>query len=174
MKRAQKKVVAEEFQAGVQSSQAVFLTDYRGLTAKQMTELRMALSRAGSRLKVVKNRLALRAFEGEMANHLAPIFDEMTAVALTQEDVAGAAKALTEFAKANEALKIKGGVLEGKLISIAEIKALSSLPSRDELLAQLLAVWAAVPTGFVRVLNALPSGWVNVLDAMRRKKEGGE
>lgn len=171
MNRAEKQQAIEDFQKNLNDSDVVFISDYKGLTALQMTELRMAVNKAGGRMKVLKNRLATRAFEGETQTKVTPLFDEMTAVTLVKGDIAASAKALTEFSKTYEAFKIKGGVLEGKVISLADVKALAELPSKEQLLAQLLAVWQAVPGGFVRLLNAIPSGWVNVLDATKRKKE---
>jgi len=174
MNRAEKKERVEEFKKDLGDSDAIFISDYRGLTAKQMTELRLSMAKANTRMKVVKNRLAMRVFDGDNKNEILPHFDEMTAVAFAKGDVAASAKALTQFAKDNEALKVRAGLLEGKVISLADVKALSDLPSRDQLLAQLLAVWAAVPTGFVRVLNAMPNGVVNILDALKKKKESSE
>jgi large subunit ribosomal protein L10 len=171
MNRSEKQKAVEDFQKSVEDSDVVFISDYKGLTALQMTELRMAVSKTGGRMKILKNRLATRAFDGNVQKEVTPLFDEMTAVTLVKGDIAASAKALTEFSKTYQAFKVKGGVLEGKVISLADVKALSDLPSREQLLAQLLAVWQAVPGGFVRVLNALPSGWVNVMDALKRKKE---
>jgi large subunit ribosomal protein L10 len=95
----------------------------------------------------------------------------MTAVAITYGDAAQAAKSLTAFAKDNDTLKLKAGYLDGKVISLNDIKALSKLPSKQELLGKLLGTLVAVPTGFVRVLNGVPSKWVYLLEAIRRQKE---
>jgi len=173
MNRAEKTQAIEGLQKEFTEAGAVFLTDYRGLKVNKLTELRFELNKAGASFRVIKNRLALRALEPETAKSMETHFDDMTAVTIARGDVASSAKVLTKFAKNNENLKIKVGLLDGKIISVEEITALSKLPSRQELLAQLLGVWTAVPAGFVRVLNAVPAGWVNVLDSLRRKRDSG-
>lgn len=172
MNRAEKIQKADELREVFQKARGIFIADYRGLKVDQLTELRFALKKSGADFKVVKNRIALRAFEPEIAQALEKNFDEMTGVAISYDDVAAGAKALTGFAKSNDKLKLRAGYVEGRVVSISEIKALSELPSREELLAKLLGTLQAVPAGLVRVLNAVPSGWVNVLDSIRRKKEG--
>lgn len=172
MNRAEKVQVSDELREVFKKAQGIFITDYRGLKVGQLTELRFALKKSGAEFKIVKNRLALRALEPEVAKALEKDFDEMTGVAVSYGDVAAGAKALTGFAKTNDKLKLRAGLVEGRIISSTEIKALSELPSREELLAKLLGTLQAVPAGFVRVLNAVPSGWVNVLESLRKKKEG--
>jgi len=171
MNRAEKIQITEELKDKFGGADAIFISDFRGLKVNELTSLRFELRKVGSEFKVVKNRMAVRALKPELMDQLSPHFDDMTAVTVTRGDVASSAKILTKFAKINENLKLRAGLVEGKVVSLAEIRALSLLPSRQELLAQLLRAWAAVPTGFVRVLNAVPSGWVSVLDALRREKE---
>lgn len=174
MNRAEKVKVADELRECFQKAQGVFIADYRGLKVSQLTELRFALKKSGAEFKIVKNRLALRALEPEVAKQLEKSFDDMTGVALSYGDVAAGAKTLTGFAKTNDKLKLRAGFVEGRVISTADIKALSELPSREDLLAMLLGALQGVPAGFVRVLNAVPGGFVNVLDALKRKKESGQ
>lgn len=171
MNKTQKVEAVAALRKDFEESHAVYLSDYRSLKVNDLTELRKELRKNDSNFQVVKNRLALRAVDEGLAKELEPHFDNMTAVTFAKGDIAGSAKALTQFAKTNENLKIKAGILDGKVISMQEIKALSDLPSREQLLGQLAAVWNAVPTGFVRVLNAVPNGFVNVLDALKRQKE---
>jgi large subunit ribosomal protein L10 len=174
MKNKAKKVeygneLREEFGA----ADALYIADFRGITVIDLTKLRFELKKVGASFKVVKNRIALRALDAALADQLQKTFDEMTAVAIVQGDIAAAAKTLLNFAKTNTKLKVRGGILEGRILSSNDVKALSNLPSRQQLLGQLVGLWASVPTGFVRVLNGVPSGWVNVLDSLRRKKEAG-
>lgn len=173
MNRTEKAQQVDTLKDEFGSATAVFISDYRGLTATELTELRMELRKSKTNFKVIKNRLALRALEGGLSKDLETTFDDTTAVSVSTGDIAAGAKTLTSFAKTHEKLVLKAGILDGKVISIEEIRALSTLPSREELLAKLLSTWNAVPTGLVRVLNAMPSGWVNVLDALKRKKEEG-
>jgi len=171
--RARKVEYGSGLKAQFDAADAIYITDFRGITVMDLTKLRFELKKAGATYKVVKNRIALRAFDQQLSDQLTKDFDQMTAVAIVEGDISAAAKALTSFAKTNNKLKIRGGILEGRTISANEVKALASLPSRQQLLGQLVGVWNMVPTNFVRVLNAVPAGWVNVLDAVRRKKEGG-
>lgn len=169
--RAVKEQQIEGLKEGFNEAAAIFVTDYRGIEVNDLTALRFELHKHGAKMKVVKNRLALRVLETSLAEEAVKVFDEMSAVTFAGGDVAATAKALTEFAKKNDKLVIKGGIFEGKLVTSQEVDAISKLPSREQLLGQLVSTWNAVPTGFVRVLNAVPAGWVNVLDALRRKKE---
>lgn len=172
MNKAEKNQGIEELQASFGKAKGAFLADFRGLTVEQITALRFELKKSQTDLKVVKNRLALRALQsGPSTEGIRPFFDYMTAVAFTYGDVAQSAKSLTKFAADNEKLKLKAALVEGKVISLADIKALSKLPSRQELLGKLLGTLVAVPTNFVRVLNGVPTKWVYLLEAVRKQKE---
>ncbi len=173
MNRAEKQQATDELKENFEKAAALFTTDYRGLTVADITALRFELKKSKTDLKVVKNRLALKAMADAKYDGFKPQFDYMTAVAITYGDAAAAAKALTSFAKDKDALKLKGGYLEGKILSVNDIKALSKLPSKQELLAKLLGTLVAVPTGFVRVLNGVPQKWVFLLEAIRKQKEQG-
>lgn len=175
MNRAEKTEVTNELRESFSKANAVFATDYRGLTVADITRLRFELKKSSTDLKVVKNRIALRAMDQKDYGQFKTHFDQMTAIALTYGDAAATAKTLTKFADEHKELKIKGGYLDGKVISLAEVKALSKLPSRNELLAKLLGTLVAVPTGFVRVLNGVPSKFVYALEAIKKQKmEKGE
>jgi large subunit ribosomal protein L10 len=174
MKNKAKKIVyGNELREQFGAADALYITDFRGITVMDLTKLRFELKKAGASYKVVKNRIALRALDSALADQMQKTFDEMTAVAVVQGDIGAAAKALMGFAKTNDKLKVRGGILEGRVLSANDVKALASLPSKQQLLGQLVGLWAQVPTRFVRVLNAVPSGWVNVLDSLRRNKEAG-
>ncbi len=155
-------------------SSGVFVADYQGLTVAEVTALRFELKKVQTDLKVVKNRIALRALDSSgYTPTFKAHFDRMTAVVLTQGDVSSAAKAMTKFSKENNKFKIRGGWVEGKEVTPEGVKALSTLPSKPELLAKLLGTWLAVPQGFVRVLNGVPAKWVYVLEAIKQKKSQG-
>lgn len=172
MNRAEKIESANELGKCFDKAKAIYVSDFRGITVEQITKFRFELKKSNTDLKVVKNRIALRAMEGKnFDGAFKTQFDYMTAIALNYGDPSACAKALTKFAADCDKIKIKGGLVEGKVVSLAQIKALSNLPSRNELLAKLLGTINAVPTGLVRVLNGVPSKWVYLLDAVKRQKE---
>lgn len=170
MNRAEKQQNVEELKDIFGRAKGVFSADFRGLTVEEITKLRFELKKADMDFKVVKNRLALRALEGKDYPEFKKQFDYMTGIAVSYGDASAGAKALTKFAKDNERLKLKGGLVDGKVVTPNDIKALAQLPSKQELLAKLLGTLVAVPTGFVRVLNGVPSKWVYLLEAIRREK----
>jgi large subunit ribosomal protein L10 len=170
MKKAEKIQQTDELRENLSKAIGFFVTDYRGVEATDLTQLRFALNKHDARLKIVKNRLTLRAIaDPEVAKQLETHIDNMTAVTMVYGDLAGSAKALKDFAKQHESLKIRAGYVEGQVIDEAGVRALADLPPREVLLAQLLGALNAVPTGFVRVLNALPTKWVQLLEAVRQK-----
>lgn len=173
MNRAEKIKRTEVLKDEFDKASAIFIADYRGIEVNQLTELRKELNKCETKFAIVKNRLALRALS-EKHKGIEEHFDYTTAVALNFGDVASAAKALTNFAKDNEQLKFKGGWVEGKTVSLAELKALATLPSREELLASLMGTLLNVPGGFVRVLNGVPSKFVYLLAALKDKKQQEE
>lgn len=124
MNRAEKAEFVEELKKDFGGAGAVFVTDYRGIRVDDLTELRKELRKSKTKFKIIKNRLALRALDESLAKQMEPHFDNTTAVAVTHGDVAASAKTLTGFAKTHEQLKIKAGILEGKLINEGQIKAL--------------------------------------------------
>ncbi|WP_168123558.1 50S ribosomal protein L10 [Paenibacillus sp. HB172176] len=137
-----------------QSSSTV-VADYRGLNVAQVTELRKQLREAGVEFQVLKNSLVRRATEGTELSALNDILTGPTAVAFSGEDAVAPAKILNDFAKKNEALKLKGGVVEGKVIDAAQIKALAELPSREGLLSMLLSVLQAPVRNFALAVKAV-------------------
>jgi large subunit ribosomal protein L10 len=112
-----------------------------------------------------------RASEGTDAELIKEEFKGPSAIALSFDDPVAPAKILTEFAKTNPKLEIRVGVLEGKVLDLASIKALSDLPSREELLAKVLSAMIAVPTSLVTALSDVPRRMVNVLQAIKDQKE---
>lgn len=139
----------------------VIITDYQGLSAGQVNELRRKLEKAGATYKVIKNTLTKRVLDDmKIDGSLKPLFRGVTGLVFCTDYMA-AIKVLTAFQKANEKLKIKGGYIEAKAVSVAEITALSNVPSRQELLAKL-----------VYILNSPIQRFINVLDrASKQEKE---
>lgn len=171
MKIEDKQKVVEDLKEKFATTKVVIVTDYKGLDVSQMTDLRRKLSEANVEYQVVKNTLLTRASKDTDAELLADVFKGPSAIALSFDDPVAPAKVLTQFAKDNEKLEIKAGVMGGKLMDMDAITALSKLPSREELLAQVLSAMNAVPTGFVRALADVPRRMVNVLNAIKDQKE---
>lgn len=138
-----KKAVVTEIADKMKTASAVLVVDYRGLKVEQATELRKQLREAGVDFKVYKNTMARRAAEETGFEALVPHLKGPNAIAFSDEDVIAPAKVLHNFAKENEDLVIKAGVIEGEEVTVEEIQALAELPSRDGLLSMLLSVLEA-------------------------------
>ncbi|TDQ34698.1 50S ribosomal protein L10 [Aureibacillus halotolerans] len=139
----QKKQVVTDIADKLRDNKATVFVDYRGLNVSQVTELRKQLREAGVEFKVYKNTMTRRAVEQAEISGLDEELVGPTAVAFSAEDVVAPAKVLNNFAKTNEALKIKIGLIEGNVTSADDLKALAELPSRDGLLSMLLSVLQA-------------------------------
>jgi large subunit ribosomal protein L10 len=166
-----KKRIAEDLEARFKKSSIVILTDYKGLDVASMNALRRKLREADAEYQVVKNSLLVRASESNDVALIKDQFKGPSAVALSNGDPVAPAKVLTEFVKENDKFEIKVGVLNGKMIDVNGIKALSALPSREVLLAQVLSAMNAVPTALVTALSDVPRRMVNVIQAIKDKKE---
>jgi len=151
----EKQQIVEEITAKLRESATTVLADYRGLNVAQVTELRRKLREAGVEFKVLKNTLIRRATAKAELTELDSVLTGPTAVAFGKDDAVAPAKILSEFAKQNEALKIKGGVVEGRVVGVEEIKALADLPSREGLLSMLLSVLQAPIRNFALAVKAV-------------------
>jgi large subunit ribosomal protein L10 len=171
VKIEQKKAIAEELHEKFAKAKVVIVTDYKGMDVAATNQLRRKLREAGIEYRVAKNSLLARASKDTGVETIVDQFKGPNAIALSYDDPVAPAKVLTDFMKANAKLEIKVGVLDGKVLSFDDIKALSALPSREILLAKVLSVMNAVPTSFVRVLSGVPVQFLNVLQAIKEKKE---
>ena len=165
-----KKAVVSEVSAEVAKAQAIILAEYRGLGVGHLTDLRRQARGAGVYLRVLKNTLARRAVDGTpfagLSEHMVgPLMYGISA------DPVATAKLLNDFSKTNDKLVIKTGGLPNAVISAKDVKALASMPSREELLAKLLGTMQAPVAKFVRTLNEVPSRFVRTLAAVRDQKE---
>ena len=170
--RSEKVAVVDEVREKFSASDAAVLTEYRGLDVPAMAELRRALREAGGEYKVYKNTLVRFAVE-ELGLEIDDLLTGPTAIAFVGEqadgsagDPVGVAKALKEFAKANEALIIKGGLLDEKRLTAEEISALAEIAPREVLLAQLAGAMAAPMQQFAALLKALPQNMAYALQAL--------
>jgi large subunit ribosomal protein L10 len=174
LKKDEKRVVVEDLHAELGNSQAVFVTDYMGLTVERITKLRREITGAGGSYQVVKNTLLRRASVDTPAKVIEQLFVGPTAIAIAERDAVAVAKALVNFAKDNEKLEIQGAVLGERALSIADIQELAKMPPKEVLLARLLGTLNAPISNFVGVLGAIVSQLVYVLKAIENKKSQGE
>ncbi len=170
--RSEKIAVVDEVREKFSASDAAVLTEYRGLDVPAMAELRRALRESGGEYKVYKNTLVRFAVE-ELGLEIDDLLTGPTAISFVGEqadgsagDPVGVAKALKEFAKANEALIIKGGLLDEKRLTAEEISALAEIAPREVLLAQLAGAMAAPMQQFAALLKALPQNMAYALQAL--------
>lgn len=150
-----KKVRVEEITEKFKTAATVVVVDYRGLTVGQITELRKQLREAGVEFKVYKNTMTRRAVEVAGLEGLNESLTGPNAIAFSTEDVVAPAKIINDFAKKNDKLEIKAGVIEGAIASADDIKALAELPSREGLLSMLLSVLQAPMRNFALVTKAV-------------------
>jgi len=151
----EKKKVVAEISDKLRSSNAIILVDYRGLNVAEITELRKQLREAGIDFKVYKNTMTRRATAETGLTELDEHLVGPTAIAFSDEEVVSPAKILSTFAKDHEALEIKTGIIEGRVASIDEIKAIAELPSREGLLSMLLSVLQAPMRNFALAAKAV-------------------
>lgn len=158
MNRDEKAAVIDRIAGELESSQAVFAVDYRGITVSQVADLRAKLRGVNATFTVVKNSLTERAADKAGAEALKEILEGPTALTFVRGDAAAAAKALSDAQRTTEVLAFKGGLMDGKPVTADDIRAISRLPSRDVLYGQLVGIVASPVSGLVRTLNALISG----------------
>ena len=166
----QKQAMVSEVAAKLQGAQSVIVAEYRGLNVERVTQLRSKARKSGVWLRVLKNTLARRAVKGTPFEKLSEQMVGPLMYGIWQDPVDGA-KVLSEFAKENELFVIKAGAMPNAVMSAQDIKALSQLPSREELLAKLLGTMQAPVTKLVRTMNEVPSKFVRTLAAYRDTKE---
>jgi large subunit ribosomal protein L10 len=166
-----KKQIVKDLEDKFARSKVVILTNFNGLDVATMSSLRRQLRDANVEYRVVKNSLLARASENNSVALIKDKLKEATAVAYSFDDPVAPAKVLSAFAKENEKLKIKAGVLQGKVLSAEAVVALASLPSREVLLGQVLSVMIGVPTAMVRALNNIPQKFLYALTALKDQKE---
>lgn len=161
--------VIDEIKEKIESSQAMVLVDYRGLDVAQLTELRKQYREAGVEYKVYKNTMMKFAFKDLGFEEFNEFLKGPSAVAFGINDPVAAAKVTAEFAKKNEKLEIKAGIVDGKIIGIEEVKNLAELPSKEVLVAQVLGGLNAPIQGFANVLQGTIRSLAIVLNAIAEK-----
>jgi large subunit ribosomal protein L10 len=169
MKRNEKEQLVTELTTKIKGAKALYYTDFTGLNVKRMTDLRRRLKKAGIEYVVIKNTLALRAVNdsGLVGTRL-----KGPTGLIVSRDPVSAAKLLTDFAKENEQKPtVKGGMLEGVAIDEAQVKKLASMPSREQMLAELGASMQAPMAAFVGALNGLLYMFAGALDALKTQRD---
>ena len=150
-----KQPIVQAIADDIKDAQSVVLVDYRGLTVAQDTELRKQLREAGVIYKVCKNTMMKRAFEGTEFAGLEEYLEGPSALVVSKDDATAPARIICKFAKTAEALEVKAGVVEGNVYDAAGINELSKVPSREELLSELLGSLQSPITNLARVLNQI-------------------
>ncbi len=164
MTRAEKETIVKSLQTNLEKSQAVFVTNLIGVSANETVDIRKNIREAGGQIVVTRNTLFCKAAEGTVYGNALKDLKGPHAVAFAFDDAVAIAKVINDVSKDNEMVQFKAGVLDGKDLSIEEIKKLANLPSRDQMLATVLATFNAPISAFVRVIDAIK----------KQKEEGGE
>jgi large subunit ribosomal protein L10 len=170
--RTAKVATVDELKAKVDSTSTAVVTEYRGMTVAQISALRRQLRTLDADYKVFKNTLVRRAIEGTSVAPLDEFLVGPTAIAFVNGDVSAVAKALRDFAKATPTLIVKGGVLDGKPLSLKDLTALADLPSRDVLLARFAGLLASPMSTMAGLLKAIPQNLAYGLSALIDSKGG--
>ena len=158
-----------ELKEQIESSEALLLTEYRGLTVSEITELRSSLREGGARFAVIKNTLMKRALEQTDASELGSMLDGPSAMAFVREDPVAAAKSVTAAAKKFPALILKGGFVEGRLLSADQAKALADLDTREVMLSKLAGMMKSEMARAAAMFQATQSRFLSLLEAFKAK-----
>ena len=170
MNRDKKSEVVQELATKLAASPSLYVTDFTGIAVKPMTELRRKLRVAGVDYVVVKNTLALRALKEASVSGLDDQIRGPTGFVFAEADPMMAAKILVAFQKEHESLAVRAGLLDGCAVTAAEVKRLASLPSREELMAQLGGAFQAPMQGFVGAVSSLLYQFVGAVEALRAQR----
>lgn len=168
--REAKSAMVAELKEKFSQAQSLVLADYRGVTVEEVSSLRRKLSESGVEFKVVKNTLAGIVARDLGLGELDRFLEGPTAIAFGLNDPIAPAKGLLDFIEERKKMGIKGGVLNGKVIDLADVKSLARLPSRNELLARVLGVMQAPLAGLAGCLQAPLRGFATAVDALQRKQ----
>ena len=172
-KRSEKQADLDKLKSELARVSTVILTTFQGIKVDEDTKLRRAVQAAGGKYKVVKNTLAERAGAGTPAENLLKNLTGTNSIAYTEADPVALAKAITKIAKDVPAFQFKAGVVEGRVVSIADIRQLANLPSKDELVSKIMFLLNAPAQRIAVALNALPRNLaVTVNEAIKANKFG--
>ncbi|MBD3231083.1 50S ribosomal protein L10 [Candidatus Dependentiae bacterium] len=171
MNRQQKEAVVSDLKEMFSNSKAAFLVGYKGLDVASIQSLRGELREVGAHFKVTKARLMKIASQDiDIEGGLQDVLKDQVGLVFVKEEVPGVAKVLSDFSKKNEALQIISGLFESKVLSSKQVEFIASIPSKDVLVAQLLATIQAPVSQFVRLLNTMNVRLLYVLKQISEKK----
>jgi large subunit ribosomal protein L10 len=173
MKKSEKTAVVEELTQSFGRASIALVSEYRGMTAAESTEMRKRLRAVRGEMRVAKNSLVRRAIKGTAYEALESKLGGQVGLILSYQDPVELAKTFTAFGPLGDKLKLRGAVLDGKAITAADVQALATLPPRDVVFAQLLGVLNAPATQLVRLLNEPGSYLARVIDAIGKKNGAG-
>lgn len=165
---AKKAQVAEAVEL-IKAAQTGVLVDYRGLTVAEDTELRNKLREANVKYFVIKNKILKRAVDEAGIEGLDEVLHGPTALAISSEDAVAPAKVLADFAKTNDKLELKGGFMDGAVISLDEVKKLAATPNMDTLIAKMMGSMLSPISGLARLLATVVDGGEEIADLVAKK-----
>ena len=171
MRKAEKGQVIAELESVLAKQPHIIITGYRGLTVKDMTQLRRSLAKLGANVRVVKKTLFRRALGDDDRAGLTAHMEGPVAVTFVTGDAVGVLKEMSAFAKTHSPLELRGGWVESQLFDAAQVVELSTLPPRDELLGRLVGVLSAPLSQLVGTLQAVPRDLVLTLQAVAKQRE---
>jgi large subunit ribosomal protein L10 len=170
MLRNEKEAVIAEVARLLEDTDTVFVSDYRGLTVAEISELRGTLRASGASFRIVKNTLGAIAAERAGRDGLRGLLTGPTALTFSGADPVAAAKAIAEYARTHPQLAVRGGLMGAAPLDVEQLRALAGLPPRDTLVAQVVGTLAAPMTGLVTVLQGTIGGFVRALNQVAEQK----
>lgn len=171
--RVSKDLIIKEIEKELKKGEPFFVVRHDAVPATNIDKLRAKLRGSKTRYLVVKNTLGQKAFERAKLKEISETIQGACGIAFTSGDAVAPSKVLMDFAKENETFKVQAGFMQGKLMSVDQIKVLANLPSREVLLAKVVGGMQAPISGFVNVLSGTLRKFVNVMDAIAKKKSQG-
>ncbi|MCD8317060.1 MAG: 50S ribosomal protein L10 [Eggerthellaceae bacterium] len=174
MPNLQKTELLNDIKSDLDESSAVWVVDYRGLTVKDIQQLRRNVRDAGAFVKVYKNTLMGIGLKEANLPTLDDLLKGPSAFVFSGDDIAASAKVVRDFAKANANLEIKGGLMEGKEVSAAEVEAIASLPTKDQLLGQIAGAISGVARGLAVTIDGVASGLARAISQVAEQKKEQE
>jgi len=170
--KSAKIMLREQLESSFNKASAAIVAEYKSVNANDLAELRLGLKKVGSELRVIKNSLALKAVEGEAqdSKEVSEYLKGQIAIAYLSDDIASGTKELLKFAKTNKNLVVIGGVLDKKKVTLAEVKELAKLPSKEELLARIVGTLVSPHRGLLYVMNGVSSNLVRAISAIKDQK----
>lgn len=168
-----KQAIVDELKQTLSESQLAVVIDYQGLSVAEITDLRQRLLPKGAICKVTKNTLMRIAVDGDRTwQPMTEFLKGSSAVLLVKNDIGGAIKAYQDFQKASKKTELRGGVMEGRALNEAQVKAIGDLPSKEQLMAQIAGAINGVATKLAVGINEVPASLARGLQAISDKEEG--